>query len=116
MDNSNRSCSGYDDLADPGYDSEFRDILDALFCDCLQELQTGEAPLRRDLFRLAEIDGQPLPAAARALGLEIEDAREMLAKTRRDIAVLMVLGLCKPPPPDPGKKSAPRNCRCHAPR
>lgn len=104
------SCSG---LAPAGreLDEELRTILDALFCACLEELRDG-ARLRRDLFRLTEMEGQAPGVAARALGLGIKDAEEMLARTRRDIAVLLALGLCMPTSPGPADASPARDCRC----
>jgi predicted DNA-binding protein (UPF0251 family) len=95
MTHSKRSCSILDPI-DIQFEPELRDILNALFCSCLEELQSSDALLRRDLFRLTEIKGQTLAAAARALGISVQDAAQMLTQTRREVAVLMVLGLGKP--------------------
>lgn len=106
------SCSGLD-AAGPEFDKEFRNILDALFCACLEELQDTDTRLRRDLFRLTEMDGQTPAVAARALHIGISEAKEMLARTRRDIAVLIALGLCKPEAPGPvGPVDRPRTFDC----
>ena len=110
---SHGSCSGYD-TAEHGSGAEIRGILDALFCACLDELQADDALLRRDLFRLTEIEGQPLPDVAHTLGLGMTDANAMLAKTRRDMAVLLVLGLCKFSANAPAAKAPLRNCSCRS--
>jgi len=113
MTHSKRSCSVYDPT-DTQVDPELREILNAMFCSCLEELQTGEAPLRRDLFRLTEIKGQSLATAARTLGMDIHDAEQMLAKTRREVAVLMVLGLCKPSVPVSVDAPQYQDCSCRS--
>ncbi len=83
----------FPNMADTQLDSELRDILNALFCICLEDLHSSDVPLRRRLFHLTEIDGQPLKVAANTLGLDHQDAKTMLHQTRREIAVLMALGL-----------------------
>jgi len=111
MTHSKPTCSVYDP-ADTQVDPELRDILNAMFCSCVDELRTDEAPLRRELFRLTEIKGQSLATAARALGMDIHDAEQMLAKTRREVAVLMVLGLCKPSGAGLASEAALDDCYC----
>ena len=111
MTHSKRFCSVYDP-ADTHVDPELRGILDALFCSCLEELQTRDTLLRRDLFRLTEIDGQTLASAAHVLGISVQDAEQMLAKTRREVAVLMVLGLSKPSGTRLGDEATLDDCNC----
>lgn len=105
------SCSGFDG-ADPGLDEEFRTILDAVFCSCLGDMQDGAARLRRDLFRLTEMEGHTPAVAAHRLGLGIPEAEETLARIRRDIAVLLALGLFMPPAGEAANAPRSRNCRC----
>jgi len=92
MNRAKQSCSGFD-TAGAYVDPELREILNALFCTCLEELPTKNSGLNRDLFRLVEIDGQTLGTAAHRLGIGYKAAKQMLAKTRREVAVLLVLGL-----------------------
>jgi len=108
---SKQSCSVFDptDLQD---DAELREILDALFCACLEDLQDSENMQRRDLFNLTEIKGQSLDAAAKVLGISVQDAEQMLAQTRREVAVLMVLGLCKPTAGSTPADAPPDDCNC----
>ena len=106
-----RSCSGFD-RAELSDDEELRAILDALFCTCIEDLSTQDTLQHRDLFRLAEIEGQALPDAARALGLDVEEAERMLTKTRREVALLLVLGLCKPSSAAQSAEAQFRRCRC----
>ncbi|WP_218142234.1 hypothetical protein [Aliiroseovarius sediminilitoris] len=108
---SRSSCSGLDAIG-PEFDEEFRNILDALFCACNSGLQDTDTSLRRELFRMTELDGQTTARAARALGIGISQAEEMLAATRRDITVLMALGLCKPVFPGPADSRHSHGCRC----
>lgn len=105
------SCSGFggDDLE---IDEELRTILDAMFCSCLEKVEDSDERLRRDLFRLAEIEGQTPAAAARRLGLEVSRAEDMLAGIRRDIAVLQALGLFTPRAQDAPDTPGARDCRC----
>jgi hypothetical protein len=110
---SNRSCSGYDVQGVQG-DAEFRKVLDALFCGCLEELQTSDALLRRDLFYLTELEGQTLAEAAAICGLGIDDAERMLAKTRRDVAVLLDLGLGTSPEVEPNDAAPLDDCSCRS--
>ena len=77
-------------------DPELRGILNALFCVCLEDLQASDVPLRRRLFHLTEIDGQSLKVAARTLEIDHRDAKNLLRQTRREIAVLMAVGLGAP--------------------
>ena len=58
------------------------------------------------------MEGQAPAMTARALGLGIKEAEEMLASTRRDIAVLLALGLCMPTFPGPADANPARDCRC----
>jgi len=111
MNTSQSPCSGLD-AAGPEFDEEFRNILDTLFCACLEELQDTDTGLRRALFRLTEMEGQTPARAARALGLGMSQAKEMLARTRRDIAVLTALGLCAPTSPGPAAPPRSHGCRC----
>ncbi|MGB3689336.1 MAG: hypothetical protein WBA02_08555 [Jannaschia helgolandensis] len=106
-----RSCSGFD-RAELSDDEELRAILDALFCTCIEDLSTQDTLQHSDLFRLAEIEGQALPDAARALGLDVEEAERMLTKTRREMALLLVLGLCKPSSAAQSAEAQFRRCRC----
>ena len=92
MAHSKPSCS-FPGVADTHLDPELRGILNALFCICLENLHTSDVPLRRRLFHLTEIDGQSLKLAANTLGIDHQDAKTMLRQTRREIAVLMALGL-----------------------
>jgi hypothetical protein len=105
------SCSGLD-TAGPEFDEEFRNILDALFCACPEGAQDTDTRLRRELFRLTEMEGQTPARAACALGLGILDAEGMLARTRRDIAVLTAFGLCIPVRQRPADAPRSRDCRC----
>jgi len=105
------SCSGFDG-ADLEIDEELRNILDAMFCCCLGELQNSKDRLCRDLFRLTEMEGQTPAAAARQLGLEVSQAEGMLARTRRDIAVLRALGLFTPRAEGTADAPRTRDCRC----
>jgi len=105
------SCSGLD-AAGPEFDEEFRNILDTLFCACMEELQDTDTHLHRALFRLTEMEGQTPSRAAHALGLGISQAEELLATTRRDIAVLMALGLCMPVHRGSADPPRPHGCRC----
>jgi DNA-directed RNA polymerase specialized sigma24 family protein len=95
MKRAKQSCSGFES-PDANLDPELREILNALFCSCLEELPAKNTGLGRDLFRLIEIDGQTLDAAANRLGIGLQAAEQMLAKTRREVAVLLVLGLGTP--------------------
>lgn len=113
MSDSHRSCSGTDPRDFSG-DIEFRKVLDAVFCGCLEELQTGEKRLRRELFRRVEIEKQPLPAAARSLGLEAEDAGTILAGARRDVAVLLALGLFASAGTETAAASGNVECSCRS--
>lgn len=108
---SNRSCSGYDLEGFQG-DSEFRRVLDALFCGCRKDTQTREALLRRDLFYLTALEGQTLAAAAATCGLGLEDAERMLADTRRDLAVLLDLGFGTSPGTGPDDAAPLDHCSC----
>jgi hypothetical protein len=108
---SSRSCSGYDMQGSQG-DAELRKVLDALFCGCRKELQTGDTLLQRDLFYLTELEGQTLAAAAAICGLGIEDAERMLAKTRRDVEVLLYLGFGTSPDATPGDTAGLDDCSC----
>ena len=84
-----RSCSGFD-RAELSDDEELHAILDALFCTCIEDLSTQ----------------------ARALGLDVEEAERMLTKTRREVALLLVLGLCKPSSAAKSAEAQFRRCRC----
>ncbi|MBI1220823.1 MAG: hypothetical protein GC186_20055 [Rhodobacteraceae bacterium] len=86
--------------------------MDALFCCCREGQQQTENRLRRDLFHLTEIKGRTLADAARGLGLEFEDAEMMLARTRRDVAVLLALGLCKPSSTETAGEVSSHDCSC----
>ncbi len=105
-----RSCPVHG-LGDEAFDHELREILSAMFCACLDEMQSGDTLQRRDLFNLTEINHQTLPAAAEALGIGVRDAELMLTQTRREVAVLMVLGLCKTS--GAGSADAPRPSACN---
>ena len=85
-----------DELSDDHIELEFRDVLSSWFCSCLKELDTGNSQTSEVLFRLIEIEGRTLAAAAETLGVDVKIAERMLTKTRRDVVVLMVLGLCRP--------------------
>lgn len=89
------NCSGLD-LDEDRFDTEFRDIVNALFCACLGAEESRLHKLERELFRLVELQGLSLSAAALTLGLSEPEARDVLAKVRRDIVVLLALGLCSP--------------------
>lgn len=108
-----RDCSGLT-VDDARFGAEFREIVNALFCACLERTETREKRLSRELFRLVEIDGRPLADAAGALGLAVSEAREMRARTRRDIAVLMALGLCFRAERPPVENVRTSGCRCHS--
>tara|TARA_R110002051_G_scaffold7035_3_gene33029 strand:- start:4753 stop:5097 length:345 start_codon:yes stop_codon:yes gene_type:complete len=89
--------SGADEnLATADIDPELHEILNAIFCFCLEGLQAENGLLRRDLFRLTEIEGQPIAKAASALDIDLRLAEQLLTQTQREIAVLMVLGLGNP--------------------
>ncbi len=60
---------------------------------CLGMLPDRCGPKARDLFRLVEIEGRPLSHAARILGLGPDAARELLAETRRQVAMLLAHSL-----------------------
>tara|TARA_R110002096_G_scaffold406409_1_gene604664 strand:+ start:18 stop:362 length:345 start_codon:yes stop_codon:yes gene_type:complete len=95
MAHSKPTCSS-PDVADTYFDPELRAILNALFCICLEDPHTSNVPLRRRLFQMTEFDGQPLKQAANTLGIDHLDAKTMLRQTRREIVVLMAVGLGAP--------------------
>jgi len=111
MADAQQSCSGFD-LGELQFDHELRAILDALFCACLEELQTRDKLMQRDLFRMIEIEGQTLAAAASTLGLDATDAEQLHTSAMRDVAVLMALGLCKPAGGRPANEARFGDCRC----
>lgn len=86
-----------EDSSDDHIELEFRNFLSSLFCSCLKELDTSNSQTSERLFRLTEIEGRTLAAAAETLGVDVEISERMLIKTRCDVVVLMVLGLCRPP-------------------
>jgi DNA-directed RNA polymerase specialized sigma24 family protein len=113
MSNSKRSGSddgGVDAIAN--VDTELSDILKALFCACLNDLQPPDSVLRRDLFRLTDLEGQTLDKAAQALGIGVPEAKKMLVQTRREIAMVMVLGLGKPSKARPNGEAPFDDCDC----
>ena len=111
MPHSGETCSGYD-WAELLGDRELADILDAIFCACASEIKTKGRRIRRDVFVAVEVRGQTLAAAARSLGLDIDVAREMQAKMRREIAVLRVVGVPRPKTAAPRGKPKANGCRC----
>ena len=94
------------------YGEEFRSLLDALFCACLPDLDGGEKALRRDLFRMVDMEGFDLSKAGQALGISTEEARKLQEKTRREIAILLVLGLGTFEHADVNDPNAVPGCRC----
>ena len=94
------------------YGEEFRSLLDALFCACLPDLDGGEKALRRDLFRMVDMEGFDLSKAGQALGISTEEARKLQEKTRREIAILLVLGLGATGEAAPRSSSTSTGCRC----
>lgn len=75
------------------YGEDFRRLIDALFCACLSDLDSREKTLQRNLFRLVDLEGLDLSEASRALGISRAEAKDLQEQTRREIAVLLVLGL-----------------------
>ncbi|KNG94582.1 hypothetical protein [Pseudaestuariivita atlantica] len=71
-------------------------MIDALFCACLPHLDTPEKSLRRDLFRMVDLEGIALAEASEALGISHAHAVDLQERTRREIAVLLTLGLGPP--------------------
>ena len=106
------SCSGLDDELQ--VDAEFRAVLNSLFCACLPEAQRRAVRLRRDLFLRCDIKGQTLAEATSDLGLDPGEAAAMLMEIRRDIAVLMALGLCQTGGAEEGRDQTPA-CGCGTP-
>ena len=88
-------CSGLE-IDEARFGAEFREIVNALFCACLRDMEPDTDGVAREIFRRVELEDQPLSVAAAELGLPPARARAMLEKTRRDIAVLLALGLCQP--------------------
>jgi len=82
--------------ADTRFEVDFHDMLEALLRDCLDGLQLSDIPLRRELFRRTEFERQALDLAAGSLGLDVEQARWILAQIRHDVAVTLALALCDP--------------------
>lgn len=111
MTRSKLDCFEDEQSLDP-MDPELRDILRVMFCSCLKEFKTRDSQTRRELFRMTEIDGQPLVIAAETMGLDIENAERILTETRREVAVLMVLGLSRPSDTGSAGKAKLNNCNC----
>lgn len=94
------------------YGAEFQRLVDALFCACLSDLDAPEKTLRRDLFRMVDLEGLELSKAAEALGISRAEARDLQEKTRREIAILMVLGLDALGHADVDDANPVSGCRC----
>lgn len=105
------SCSGVDAVG-AEIDAEFRRVLDAMFCACLPGRESRESGLRRELFFRCDIEGRTLAEAALALGLDVREAEALLADTRRDVAVLMALGLYRPDGAETAVGASPAGCGC----
>mgnify|MGYP003624915699 FL=1 len=111
MQNLRPSGAGFD-LSGPEFDEEFQNILSALFCACQDDVEDTDTRLRRALLRLTQVEGQTPAQAAHALNLELNQVEDMLEKTRRDIAVLMALGLFIPEGDGPGGQRPATGCQC----
>ena len=94
------------------YGAEFQRLVDALFCACLSDLDAPEKTLRLDLFRMFDLEGLELSKAAEALGISSAEARDLQEKTRREIAILLVLGLGTFEHADVNNPNAVPGCRC----
>lgn len=94
------------------YGAEFQRLVDALFCACLSDLDAPEKTLRRDLFRMVDLEGLELSKDAEALGISSAEARDLQEKTRREIAILLVLGLDAFAHADVNDPNAVPGCRC----
>lgn len=75
------------------YGEDFQRLVDSLFCACLCVQDAPEKTLGRDLFRMVDLEGLELSKAAEALGISAAEAKGLQEKTRREIAILLVLGL-----------------------
>lgn len=94
------------------YGEEFQRLVDALFCACLSDLDAPEKTLRRDLFRMVDLEGLELSKAAEALGISRAEAKDLQEKTRREIAILLVLGLGAFGHADADDPHSVPGCRC----
>lgn len=106
-----QNCSGLD-LDDARFDAEFRGIVNALFCACLAAQESRADRLARELFRRVELEDKPLTEAAGELGVKVPEAGEILGKIRRDIAVVLALGLCSPVADGPAGDGTADGCGC----
>lgn len=77
-------------------DPEFSAILDTMICACLPEPRSRACRLRNELFLRCDIEGQSLADAAETLDLEVQEARALLSRIRRDFTVHVVFGLSRP--------------------
>jgi len=87
-----------------------RDVFSDLSCACLGLLRLPDA--QKELFRRIELDGQSLELAARALDLEVDDARGMLGDIRCQLAAMLVLSLFSRPDPTAARSAPSLGCRC----
>ena len=94
------------------YGAEIQRLIDALFCACLSDLEAPEKTLRRDLFRMVDLEGLELSKAAESLGISRAEARDLQEKTRREIEILLVLGLGTFEHADVNDPNAVPGCRC----
>lgn len=106
-----QTCSGLD-IDDTRFSAELRTVINALFCTCFGALESRTDRLARELFRRVELQDTPLEEAADALGVTYSEAREILTKVRREIAVALALGLCASPRTQSGDEDNPRGCGC----
>lgn len=106
-----KACSGLE-IDETRFDAEFRAVVNALFCACLGASESRTDLLARELFRRVDLQDRPLDEAAGELGLAVSDASEILGKVRRDIAVVLALGLCAPAASQNGKEESSRGCGC----
>lgn len=106
-----QNCSGLD-LDDARFDAEFRGIVNALFCACLAAQEGRANRLARELFRRVELENKPLTESAGQLEMKVPEAREILGKIRRDIAVVLALGLCSPVANGPTRGGTADGCGC----
>ena len=106
-----KACSGLE-IDETRFDAEFRAVVNAMFCACLAAREDRADHLARELFRQVDLQNRPLVEAADALGVAVSEAREIIGKVRRDIAVVLALGLCAPIASKNRKEEGLGGCGC----